>query len=191
MLVRIHALYDRNLRLLVSVLGISLPLLAFIFVSTHQFPSTPELRYGSGRSSAKAGSQTPFLGYPDAIRVCQNQRKYPNTSDLAQNELILSQFLTCVLSPRFSVFDRQRILDLAAAWEALFLYDTMMFGLTVFKTYSTWCRTDLESSNLPIHRLILRDGASSAFFFLARHSTYAADKQVPYISGEYSSASMC
>ncbi|KAJ6592519.1 hypothetical protein B0H19DRAFT_1224456 [Mycena capillaripes] len=109
MLVRIHALYDRNLRLLVSVLGISLPLLAFIFWSF----------LGEGRKS------DPALGLPGC---------HPSL-------------------PKSASF------HLAAAWEALFLYDTMIFGLTVFKTYSTWRRVDSESSNLPIHRLILRDGA--------------------------------
>ncbi|KAJ6556374.1 hypothetical protein B0H19DRAFT_141737 [Mycena capillaripes] len=109
MLVRIHALYERNLRLLVSIVGISLPLLAVIFWSV----------LGDGMKS------DPVLGFPGCHTTM------PKSSSL----------------------------HLAAAWEALFAYDTMMFGLTVFKTYSTWHRAGSESSNLPIHTLILRDGA--------------------------------
>lgn len=39
-----------------------------------------------------------------------------------------------------------------------------MFGLTVFKTYSTCRGTGSEARHLPIHTLILRDGASSMPF---------------------------
>ncbi|KAJ7487970.1 hypothetical protein FB451DRAFT_1226075 [Mycena latifolia] len=47
---------------------------------------------------------------------------------------------------------------LSATWAALFLYDSIVFGMTLFKTYST--RRQLGSgNNLPIHRLIVRDGA--------------------------------
>ncbi|KAJ7843792.1 hypothetical protein B0H14DRAFT_3868497 [Mycena olivaceomarginata] len=99
-LVRIHALYDRNLRLLVSVLGISLPLLAFIFWSF----------LGEGSKS------DPVLGLPGC------HTSLPKSASFRAFSALVS-----------SVFHSQRILDLAAAWEALFLYDTMMFGLTVFK----------------------------------------------------------
>ncbi|KAJ6571435.1 hypothetical protein B0H19DRAFT_1255408 [Mycena capillaripes] len=46
---------------------------------------------------------------------------------------------------------------LAASWEALFLFDTFIFALIVGKTYVTWRRAGY--SHLPIHILILRDGA--------------------------------
>ncbi|KAJ7355271.1 hypothetical protein DFH08DRAFT_954768 [Mycena albidolilacea] len=125
-LVRIHALYDRNLRLLLSVLGISLPLLAFIFWSF----------LGEGSKS------DPVLGLPGC------HTSLPKSASFRAFSALVSLYSTA-----------NEFLDLAAAWEALFLYDTMMFGLTVFKTYSTWRRTDSESNNIPIHRLILRDGA--------------------------------
>ncbi|KAJ7487968.1 hypothetical protein FB451DRAFT_1226068 [Mycena latifolia] len=47
---------------------------------------------------------------------------------------------------------------ISVAWAALFLFDSLIFGLTLFKTYSTR-RQAGSGSNLPIHMLIARDGA--------------------------------
>ncbi|CAK5272706.1 unnamed protein product [Mycena citricolor] len=43
------------------------------------------------------------------------------------------------------------------AWFALFMYDSVIFGLTIYKTYSTWRRAG-SPEHLPIHALIFRDG---------------------------------
>jgi hypothetical protein len=56
--------------------------------------------------------------------------------------------------------------DLAASWEALFVFDALIFALTVRKTYTTCQSTGIGAGtlDLPIHELILRDGASSSRF---------------------------
>nr|GAT51864.1 predicted protein [Mycena chlorophos] len=49
---------------------------------------------------------------------------------------------------------------LAGAWESLFAYDALIFGLTLYKTYKTRCQVGLGSyEHIPVHALILRDGA--------------------------------
>ncbi|KAJ7624868.1 hypothetical protein FB45DRAFT_1005639 [Roridomyces roridus] len=53
---------------------------------------------------------------------------------------------------------------LAFAWESLFVFDSLMFGFTVYKTYSecgSWRGRGIEMRMgwLPIHTLMLRDGA--------------------------------
>jgi len=55
----------------------------------------------------------------------------------------------------------QRSLDLAVAWEGLFLYDSILFGLTLFKTYKERHRHNMAQVSVPILTLILRDGKSS------------------------------
>ncbi|KAF7289766.1 hypothetical protein MIND_01350400 [Mycena indigotica] len=47
---------------------------------------------------------------------------------------------------------------LAAAWEALFVFDTLIFALTLYKTWSTW-RIVGSYRYIPMHTLMLRDGA--------------------------------
>ncbi|KAF7350308.1 hypothetical protein MVEN_01335100 [Mycena venus] len=109
MLVRIHALYGRNLRLLLILLAISLPPVGVIFWSVQAQGQDGDL----------------VLGFPGCHTSVSQSGNY----------------------------------HLAATWEILFLFDSMIFGLTVFKTYSTWRRTGSEASHLPIHTLVLRDGA--------------------------------
>ncbi|KAJ7362284.1 hypothetical protein DFH08DRAFT_321655 [Mycena albidolilacea] len=46
---------------------------------------------------------------------------------------------------------------LVASWEALFVYDTLLFLLVLRRTYTTW-RDAAFKTNLPIHALLLRDG---------------------------------
>ncbi|KAJ7720220.1 hypothetical protein B0H14DRAFT_623466 [Mycena olivaceomarginata] len=46
---------------------------------------------------------------------------------------------------------------LAGPWECLFAFDTMIFGMTTYKGYIT--RRDIGGVNMPIHRLLVRDGA--------------------------------
>ncbi|KAJ7745805.1 hypothetical protein DFH07DRAFT_942773 [Mycena maculata] len=46
---------------------------------------------------------------------------------------------------------------LSASWIALFLFDTTIFSLTMFRTYITRRRLGVEAGNLPLHRLMSRD----------------------------------
>ncbi|KAJ7661159.1 hypothetical protein B0H17DRAFT_1337266 [Mycena rosella] len=48
--------------------------------------------------------------------------------------------------------------QLAFPWEGLFVFDTVIFGLTVFNAYSA-TRQLGSLMHLPLHRVILRDGA--------------------------------
>lgn len=48
---------------------------------------------------------------------------------------------------------------LASAWEALFVYDCFIFGLTVAKAWSTRRDHDITGINVPLVTLVLRDGA--------------------------------
>ncbi|KAJ7151983.1 hypothetical protein C8R46DRAFT_1042870 [Mycena filopes] len=114
MLLRVHALYGRSVRLMVGLGGIVLLLVGVVLWSMQDQRSTP------------------IEGFPGChVQVAQSTsyRRPP-----------------------------QNIIGLAAAWEALFTFDALIFGLTVFKTYSMWRRGETQVP-LPIHRLILRDGA--------------------------------
>ncbi|KAJ7466812.1 hypothetical protein B0H11DRAFT_2047772 [Mycena galericulata] len=138
MLIRIHALYGRNLRFLAGFLAMSLPLLAVIVWSVQS----------QGQRSDTV------LGFPG----CHTSSPQPRC-----------------------------ILDLAAAWEGLFAYDCLVFGLTVFKTFSTWRRTGSEADHLPIHTLILRDGLSAmAMANLGNIITF-----YPILSGSLSTFASC
>lgn len=55
---------------------------------------------------------------------------------------------------------RKCSLDLAASWEALFTYDTLLFVLTVSKTWRARHRRLLTRTSIPIVSLVLRDGMS-------------------------------
>ncbi|KAJ7206845.1 hypothetical protein GGX14DRAFT_698347 [Mycena pura] len=62
---------------------------------------------------------------------------------------------------------------LSASWVVLFLFDSLMFGLMLYKTYTTWRSF---GGDLPLHILIMRDGALyfvvMAFANLANIATY-------------------
>ncbi|KIK58809.1 hypothetical protein GYMLUDRAFT_245890 [Collybiopsis luxurians FD-317 M1] len=47
--------------------------------------------------------------------------------------------------------------QIAAAWEALFLYDFMLFVMTVLKAYKT--HRELRSLRIPLIDIIIRDGS--------------------------------
>jgi len=49
-------------------------------------------------------------------------------------------------------------LDLAVTWEGFFLYDSIVFCLTLFKTYKTRYRFTVAQTSVPILTLMLRDG---------------------------------
>jgi len=50
-------------------------------------------------------------------------------------------------------------IHLAAAWEALFVYDTILFGLTIAKTWNGRHEHGITRISVPIIRLIFRDGS--------------------------------
>ncbi|TFK31907.1 hypothetical protein BDQ12DRAFT_566085, partial [Crucibulum laeve] len=54
----------------------------------------------------------------------------------------------------------------AGAWEALFVYDSIIFGLTIFKTWQTRREHTVTGINIPLASLILRDGK---YLFSAKH----------------------
>ncbi|TFK39561.1 hypothetical protein BDQ12DRAFT_743907 [Crucibulum laeve] len=49
--------------------------------------------------------------------------------------------------------------NIAVAWEALLIYDSIIFGLTVFKTWQTRREYTISGIRIPLASLILRDGA--------------------------------
>ncbi|KAJ7655486.1 hypothetical protein B0H17DRAFT_1214005 [Mycena rosella] len=53
--------------------------------------------------------------------------------------------------------------QLAFPWEGLFVFDTVIFGLTVFNAYTT-TRQLGSLMHLPLHRIIMRDGVSFLLF---------------------------
>jgi len=139
MLVRIHALYGRNLRLLAVLLAISLPLLAVIFWSV--------------QAQGQQSDSEVVLGFPGCNTAVPKSSNY----------------------------------HLAATWEILFFYDSLIFGFTLFKTYSTWRRTGSEASHLPIHSLVLRDGA---LYFAAMALANACNIATFYLAGPILSGSL-
>ncbi|KAF5324247.1 hypothetical protein D9619_011401 [Psilocybe cf. subviscida] len=48
---------------------------------------------------------------------------------------------------------------IAAAWEALLVYDCIIFGLTIFKTWTARLDHAITGINIPLITLLLRDGA--------------------------------
>ncbi|KAJ7270410.1 hypothetical protein C8J57DRAFT_1508446 [Mycena rebaudengoi] len=59
--------------------------------------------------------------------------------------------------PFSSIQNLPSVLDLAGPWECLFAFDAMIFGMTIYKGYVT--RRDAGGANMPIHRVLVRDGA--------------------------------
>lgn len=50
---------------------------------------------------------------------------------------------------------------LAASWEALFVWDSVLFGLTLYKTCQSWTHPILgKGAKMNLVSLILRDGNS-------------------------------
>ncbi|KAJ6571467.1 hypothetical protein B0H19DRAFT_1372546 [Mycena capillaripes] len=81
---------------------------------------------------------------------------------------------------------------LSVSWVALFLFDATIFGLTIFKTYST--RLPLGGGrDIPLHMLIARDGAmyfaAMAFANLANIMTYILAG--PLLRGSFSTFANC
>ncbi|KAJ7917230.1 hypothetical protein B0H13DRAFT_1995710 [Mycena leptocephala] len=55
---------------------------------------------------------------------------------------------------------RETSLHLAGAWSALFLFDTIIFALTICSAYSTRRQLGAQAqADMPLHTLIIRDGA--------------------------------
>jgi len=53
-------------------------------------------------------------------------------------------------------------LGLAGAWEALFVYDSIIFGMTLYKTWLARRDHGVTGVDVPLIALILRDGKSSS-----------------------------
>ncbi|TFK33412.1 hypothetical protein BDQ12DRAFT_576900, partial [Crucibulum laeve] len=53
----------------------------------------------------------------------------------------------------------------ATAWEALFVYDSMIFGFTIFKTWQTRREHIITGIRIPLISLILRDGINVLTIF--------------------------
>ncbi|KAJ4479609.1 hypothetical protein C8J55DRAFT_429355 [Lentinula edodes] len=62
--------------------------------------------------------------------------------------------------------------SLAAAWEALFLYDSMLFVMTLHKAYKTRYELRQERLRIPLVVIILRDGSVMALANLINISTF-------------------
>ncbi|KAJ6564995.1 hypothetical protein DFH09DRAFT_1315242 [Mycena vulgaris] len=127
MLLRIYALYGRNVRFLAWFLALSTPFLAVIVW-------------------VMIGISKPSLG----VMLASPQRL-----------------------PTLQI-------DLSAAWAGLFLYDSIIFGLTVGKTYATWRRAGSQEY-MPIHNLIFRDGA---LYFAAMAMSNLLNIVTYYVSGK-------
>ncbi|KAJ6503782.1 hypothetical protein C8R45DRAFT_1091556 [Mycena sanguinolenta] len=69
-----------------------------------------------------------------------------------QNELPLTVLSGCHLS-----IVQSASIHLAIPWECLFVFDSIIFGLTVYNGYTT--RRAVGEMNMPIHSLMVRDGA--------------------------------
>ena len=55
-------------------------------------------------------------------------------------------------------FDNDSSLGLAVSWEALFLFDLLIFALTLFKTYRERKLNPTSSGRRDIVYLLMRDG---------------------------------
>ena len=58
-------------------------------------------------------------------------------------------------------------LDIAGAWEALLVFDILIFILTIAKTYRNWCKP-IVAGRISLYSLILRDGMYYIRCLLAR-----------------------
>ncbi|KAJ3928861.1 MAG: hypothetical protein NXY57DRAFT_901213, partial [Lentinula lateritia] len=64
------------------------------------------------------------------------------------------------------------LIEVAAAWEALFLYDSMLFVMTLHKAYKTRYELRQERLRIPLVVIILRDGSVMALANLINISTF-------------------
>ena len=54
-----------------------------------------------------------------------------------------------------------RLIEIAAAWEALFVFDSILFGMTLYRAYKTRHELRvLRQIKVPLMVIILRDGRS-------------------------------
>ncbi|KAJ6540849.1 hypothetical protein DFH09DRAFT_1396010 [Mycena vulgaris] len=105
------------------------------------------------------------------------------------------RLLACILglsTPLLAVIVLQ--IDLTAAWGTLFMYDSLIFGLTVGKTYATWRRAGSQG-HMPIHSLIFRDGAlyfaAMALSNLCNIVTFYKTLLQPILAGSLSTFASC
>ncbi|KAF8996251.1 hypothetical protein BDQ17DRAFT_1364662 [Cyathus striatus] len=67
---------------------------------------------------------------------------------------------------------QQQVGCIAAAWEALMVYDTMIFCLTLYKTWTTRLDHGITGIRIPLISLILRDGITMVLANLANILTF-------------------
>lgn len=78
--------------------------------------------------------------------------------------------------------ERGTAVRLAAAWEALFIYDCIIFSLTFYQTYSARHHHEYGRQTIPIISLILRDGA---IYFAVMALSNLANILTFYFAGPY------
>ncbi|KAF9058483.1 hypothetical protein BDP27DRAFT_1343606 [Rhodocollybia butyracea] len=125
---RIHALYGRNLKILICMVGCAGALAVVAVWSL----------FGQKSSTASSGC---FVGI---------------------------EFITGV--------------HLAAAWEALFCYDTILFGFTLYQTHKARHSIGLGTLHIPLVSLMLRDGA---VYFAVMALANLANIMTFYLAGMY------
>lgn len=85
-----------------------------------------------------------------------------------------SSYRTLAVDLIFS--ESHAFLDLAAPWECLFVFDSIIFGLTLYNAYTT--RRGLgRHAYMPIHKLLVRDGTSGGVHPSISSLTFLLKKQ--------------
>jgi len=77
---------------------------------------------------------------------------------------------------------RTTAIRLATAWEALFIYDSIIFGFTLYKTWSSRRDHHITRIHVPLISLILRDGA---IYFAVMALANLANILTFYLSGPF------
>ncbi|KAF7350269.1 hypothetical protein MVEN_01330900 [Mycena venus] len=141
MLQRMYALYNRDKRALWSLYAISaclMGILIWLMQNQHSF-----------NLSVLPGCHVDLS---------------PETYLLPAFSLYLAQLVLQILPyvpsflPRYFTL---HLLDVGGAWGALFLFDAIVFALTIFNAYSTRRRLGRQvQADMPIHSLIIKDGAT-------------------------------
>ncbi|KAJ3747771.1 hypothetical protein DFH05DRAFT_1359047, partial [Lentinula detonsa] len=94
---------------------------------------------------------------------------------------------TSAKSEMYKRYDDIHIIHLASAWEALFCYDTILFGFTLYQTHKSR-HTMGMSLHIPLVSLMLRDAVS--FEYLNRCRLIMQTLQ-PFLRGSLSTFSSC
>jgi hypothetical protein len=167
MILRIWALYGRRARVLWWLIGIASSFIAIAVVSATLSQIVPvPTRFSGACIRGNTASRSPSCR--DVTLQSTNPRTPHRLCGCVRPELnfhlvhIVRADNSIRLPPPFKIFSAG--LDLAGPWECLFAFDAMIFGMTTYKGYVT--RRDTGDVNMPIHRLLVRDGASYGFNIL-------------------------